>query len=116
MPAPATLEADGQEALDSSEAPDVTDFPAEKPPVARAYCPGCEPGADPMLEILDVHWCDAHSPCRAGPDDVLATARGTANGSAEAGGDDNRRWCELIHRDARLRASDATAPGDRYRP
>jgi len=75
----------------------VTDFPVEKPPVARAYCPTCEPDADPMQEILDVHWCDAHSPCRAGVDDILATARGTAYGSAEAGGDDNRRWCELIH-------------------
>ncbi len=90
----------------------MTDFPTEKPPVARAYCPGCEPSADPLLEILDVHWCDAHSPCRAGSDDVLATARGTAYGSAEAGGDDNRRWCELIHRDGRLRASDSRARGD----
>lgn len=80
----------------------MTDFPTEKPLVARAYCPGCEPHADPLVEILDVHWCDAHSPCRAGPDDVLATARGTAYGSAEAGGDDNRRWCELIHRQGRL--------------
>ena len=59
-----------------------------------------------------MHWCDAHSPCRAGSDDVLATARGTAYGSAEAGGDDNRRWCELIHRDGRLRASDSRARGD----
>ena len=77
----------------------MTDFPTEKPLVARAYCPGCEPGADPLSEILDVHWCDAHVPCRAGPDDVLATAQGTAYGGAEAGGDDNRRWCALIHRE-----------------
>ena len=101
-------ETDGQAALGSQQAPDLTDFPTEKPLVARAYCPGCEPGADPLREILDVHWCDAHMPCRAGPDDVLATAQGTAYGGAEAGGDDNRRWCALIHRetsDRRRRAS-----------
>jgi len=78
----------------------VTDFPAEKPPVARVYCPGCEPLADPLQEILDVHWCDAHLPARGGLDDLLATARGVSYGSAEAGGEDNRRWCQLIHRDA----------------
>jgi hypothetical protein len=94
------------------EAPDVTDFPAEKPPVARAYCPGCEPAADPLREILDVHWCDSHAPCRAGPDDVLATARGTAYGSAEAGGEDNRRWCELIHRGQWLEDGAAQPRGD----
>jgi len=89
----------------------VTDFPTEKPLVARAYCPGCEPGADPLGEILDVRWCDAHMPCRAGPDDVLATAQGTAYGGAEAGGDDNRRWCALIHRET-WHGADARARGD----
>ena len=91
----------------------MTDFPTEKPLVARAYCPGCEPGADPLREILDVHWCDAHVPCRAGPDDVLATAQGTAYGGAEAGGDDNRRWCALIHRET-SDGTDARARGDPY--
>jgi hypothetical protein len=94
----------------------VTDFPAEKPPLARAYCPGCEPAADPLREILDVHWCDSHAPCRAGPDDVLATARGTAYGSAEAGGEDNRRWCELIHRGRWLEEGALRPRGDPERP
>jgi hypothetical protein len=44
------------------------------------YCPGCEPEADPTREILDVRWCESHSPVRGGLDD------------------DNRRWCELFHR------------------
>lgn len=94
----------------------MTDFPAEPPAAPRAYCPGCEPHADPLGEILDVHWCDLHSPCRAGVDDVLATARGTAYGSAEAGGEDNRRWCELIHRPAgevTTPRREAEAPADR---
>ena len=76
----------------------MTDFPTEKPCVARAYCPGCEPDADPLAEILDVHWCESHTPVRAGLDDLRATARGTSIGTAEAGGEDNRRWCGLIHR------------------
>jgi len=76
----------------------VTDFAAEKPPVARSYCPGCEPHADVLLEILEVRWCEPHAPARDGPDDALVTARGTTFGSAEAGGEDNRHWCEVIHR------------------
>jgi hypothetical protein len=75
----------------------VTDVPAEKPSIARCYCPGCEPNADVLLEILEVRWCDEHVPERNGSDDALATARGVALGSVEAGGDDNRRWCALIH-------------------
>jgi hypothetical protein len=77
----------------------VTDFRSEKPSPVRAYCPGCEPRADPFLEILDVRWCDDHAPARAGLDDVLATARGTTDAGAEAGGEDNQRWCQLIHRE-----------------
>jgi hypothetical protein len=52
-----------------------------------------------VQEILDVRWCDLHVPVRAGLDDVLVAARGTTYGTAEAGGEDNRRWCELIHRE-----------------
>jgi hypothetical protein len=76
----------------------VTDIPPEKPPVARSYCPGCEPFADAMEEVLDVQWCDDHLPAREGADDALVTSNGTLFGSAEAGGDGNRLWCELLHR------------------
>jgi len=96
---------DGRAVLGALEVLHVTDFPAaEKPPPVRAYCPGCEPHADPLSEILDVRWCDAHVPVRAGADDALATARGTTYSNAEAGGEDNRRWCALIHRNAEQRA------------
>jgi hypothetical protein len=65
--------------------------------VARSYCPGCEPDADPTREILDVRWCDAHAPTRDGSDDAVVTSEAFLSGSAEAGGDANRRWCELLH-------------------
>jgi hypothetical protein len=94
----------------------VTDLPPEKPSLARSYCPGCEPDADVLLEVLEAHWCDAHVPVRAGADDGLALTRGVSYGSAEAGGDDNRRWCELIHRGTRSGPRPARKREPRVRP
>ncbi|HSE92975.1 MAG TPA: hypothetical protein VLF19_06690 [Methylomirabilota bacterium] len=50
-----------------------------------------------MTEILDVRWCDAHAPARDGSDDATVNCEGFMSGSAEAGGDANRRWCQLLH-------------------
>jgi hypothetical protein len=79
----------------------MTDFLAESPPVARGYCPGCEPDADPTSEILDVRWCEPHTPGRDGVDDAAVISNSFMSGSAEAGGESNRRWCELLHGTAR---------------
>ena len=79
----------------------MTDFRSDSPVLARLYCPGCEPDADPFVEILDVHWCDAHMPSREGSDDATVAAAIVVSGSAEAGGEGNRRWCELFHREMR---------------
>ncbi len=79
----------------------MTDFRADSPVLARLYCPGCEPDADPFAEILDVHWCDAHVPSREGAEDATVAAAIVVSGSAEAGGEGNRRWCELFHREMR---------------
>lgn len=78
----------------------VPDYLAESPLVARAWCPGCEPHADPLLEILEVRWCDQHLPSRLGAADSTVTVQGFLSGSAEAGGEANRLWCQLLHRDA----------------
>lgn len=75
----------------------MSDHLTDSAPVARAYCPGCEPDADPIREILDVRWCELHTPAREGAEDATVNADGFLSGSAEAGGDANRRWCELIH-------------------
>jgi hypothetical protein len=75
----------------------VTDFLPDTPPVARPYCPDCEPDADPCREILDVRWCAAHTPAWNGADDAAVRADASLSGSTEAGGDDNRRWCHLLH-------------------
>jgi hypothetical protein len=94
----------------------VTEFIADATCVARAYCPGCEPGADPTREILDVRWCDGHAPARDGSDDAVVTSEAFLSGSAEAGGEANRRWCELFHsaaRDRRTSRAGRRLPSDR---
>jgi hypothetical protein len=80
----------------------VTDFIEPRSSVVvRPYCPGCEPDTDPTRELVEPRWCPAHAPAWEGADDVLVTAHAVSGGSAEAGGEDNRRWCELIHRERR---------------
>jgi hypothetical protein len=76
----------------------MTEYLADSPAVARPYCPGCEPGADPVREVLDVRWCDEHVPVREGSDDRQVDSSAFLSGTAEAGGEVNRRWCELLHR------------------
>ena len=76
----------------------MTDYTRDTPALGRTYCPGCEPETDPTSEILDVRWCDAHALQHAGADDSLVSATAYLLGSVEAGGDDNRRWCEILHR------------------
>lgn len=76
----------------------MSDWLPDTPAVGRAYCPGCEPGADPSREILDVRWCESHYPPRDGADDEIVVAAAYLSGSAEAGGEDNARFCEMIHR------------------
>ncbi len=76
----------------------MTDYTRDTPSLGRTYCPGCEPDTDPTLEILDVRWCDAHALHHEGVDDGLVSATAYLLGSVEAGGEDNRRWCEILHR------------------
>src|SRR3989442_14379197 len=80
----------------------MTDYTRDTPSLGRTYCPGCEPETDPTLEILDVRWCDAHTLQHDGVDDGLVSATAYLLGSVEAGGGDNRRWCEGLHRRHRV--------------
>ena len=65
--------------------------------VVRPYCPSCEPETDPTRDLVELRWCPTHAPAWGGTDDLLVTANALPGGSGEAGGEDNRRWCELIH-------------------
>jgi hypothetical protein len=76
----------------------MSDYILDTPSVARSYCPGCEPEVDPIGEIVDVRWCGSHAPQSTGFDDDVVSASDHFVGAAETGGEDNRRWCELLHR------------------
>ena len=76
----------------------MTNYLEDSPVLGRSYCPGCEPNADPIEEILDTRWCDRHAPVRDGSEDEGVLASAYLSGSAEAGGEDNRLWCDFIHR------------------
>ena len=78
----------------------MSEQPPDSPVVARAWCPGCEPFADPILHILETRYCDQHSPSREGADDGNVLSDNHLSGGAEAGGDANRLWCQLLHREA----------------
>jgi hypothetical protein len=50
-----------------------------------------------------VRWGELHTPVREGAEDSTVNADGFLSGSSEAGGEANRRWCELIHASGRRR-------------
>lgn len=72
----------------------MTDYLADTPQVLVILCPTCSPDVDPRT--YDARRCTDHAPGTAGSEDERV-ACGYVNGSAEAGGEDNRRWCELLH-------------------
>lgn len=94
----ATLPLDEELERVQSQPRDVTDFLEPRSSVVvRPYCPSCEPDTDPTRDLVELRWCPAHAPAWGGSDDLLVTANALPGGSGEAGGEDNRRWCELIH-------------------
>jgi hypothetical protein len=72
----------------------------------RRYCPGCQPQADPVRELLVLRWCEAHAPTLDGPDDTAVRSTGEPGGRDEAAGCDNRRWCDLFHERRQRSGSD----------
>jgi hypothetical protein len=78
----------------------MNDSLPDSPVELLTRCPGCWPELDPITYLASA--CNAHEPSRDGVDDALSTAHGYLSSGTEAGGDDNRAWCELFHRKARL--------------
>lgn len=76
----------------------MSDGLADTPVVARLYCPMCEPDRDNLAEVLDIMWCTEHQPSRDGALDRVVTPSQYISGSGEAGGEDNRRFCDWLHR------------------
>lgn len=73
----------------------------DSPREGRDWCPTCESDADPLAEILVTVYCWRHpGPDAVGTHDAFVNAT-YLSGSAEAGGEENRRWCDAIHRPER---------------
>jgi len=69
----------------------------ESEDVGRKYCPGCEPDADPIAEILTEKRCPSHEPNVKGLDDKeVSVGNHYLTLISEAGGEDNRRWCAFL--------------------
>ena len=65
----------------------------------REFCPGCEPETDPIKEFVIERWCFRHQEAQQGTADEQVQSSGALlSGSSEAGGEDNRKWCEFLHR------------------
>lgn len=71
--------------------------------LARPYCPTCEAEIQHEAnEILETRYCGIHQPSTEGVADAAVTYSDSyPAGSTEAGGSDNRRWCDLLHRGKR---------------
>ena len=75
----------------------MTEIIRDTPMVSRQCCPTCEPEADPSTEILEIVYCTEHPLDRHGLDDAAMPAYSSyLSGNGEAGGDENRRWCDLL--------------------
>lgn len=74
----------------------MTDWLPDSPVVLPNVCPTCMPNLDPRE--YQTRWCNDHEPTREGRDDERVDTSGYVSSGIEAGGEDNRRWCELIHR------------------
>ena len=65
-------------------------------PVAVVFrCPKCDPEPGCSLPVMD-RFCDRHRPSHAGVDDELVPETYLSN--TDAGGDDNRAFCDWLHR------------------
>lgn len=84
----------------------MTDWVRDSPIVTRPFCPVCEADIEQDTSMCEIRFCHMHQPSSSGADDdvIPASMRETyPAGSSEAGGLDNRAWCELLHRKRFLR-------------
>lgn len=78
----------------------MSDYLIDSPFVPIHYCPGCEPRRDPVAEVLAVQYCAQHAPRTTGTEDERVYVT-TVISNTEAGGEDNRAWCQFLHRGRR---------------
>lgn len=76
----------------------MSDYLNDSPILSRAYCPTCEPDADPFKEILETRYCGEHDVRPLGADDQLVQGGYWLNGNGDADPNDCRAIQRLITR------------------
>ena len=66
----------------------------DTPNMAEGWCPGCEPGRDPLREILLERYCDGHPVGMVGVEDDKVEQTFVATG--ESDGETCRAFAELL--------------------
>ncbi|MDO8560782.1 MAG: hypothetical protein Q7R91_01035 [bacterium] len=84
----------------------MPDYLPDPSNIRRAYCPLCEPGADPTREVLDVRWCEIHIPGLEGTADTTVIAQTYLSGSAEMDANTCLKYFIMFHRTEEERQSD----------
>jgi hypothetical protein len=74
----------------------MSDWLPETANLARSCCPGCEPDADPLAEILQIDYCALHRPSLAGSDDDRVEAPIGILGSSDTDGETQRQFARLL--------------------
>lgn len=76
----------------------MSEYVPDTPYVGRLVCPVCEE-VDPLTEITETRWCEAHRPDADGDCDALVGVSTYLAGGAEAEGETCRAWAAwLEHR------------------
>lgn len=81
-----------------SQGGEVVMMEHQGPVEPRMVCRDCEPDTDPIKELVIFWPCETHWVDPVGSEDATVFHGESPSGSAEAGGESNRAWCEFFHR------------------
>lgn len=68
----------------------------DSPIVTRRVCPGCDPDAADLTQLIELWPCPSHVVSANGEDDAKLTDDLPLSGTAECEGETNRAWCALL--------------------
>jgi hypothetical protein len=74
----------------------MSDWLPDSPIVLPTQCPECSPELDPRG--YSARRCTEHEVSTRGADDARVESHAYMNSAIEAGGDDNRAFCDWLHR------------------
>ncbi len=73
--------------------------------VTHDWCPLCEPGVDPLTELVVVRWCPSHQTALGGTDDIVLrdklARKSMPTCDEETDAATQRAWAEFLHQNAK---------------